>query len=294
MLRCCLIVFVALGCASPPAEPAPLAPSSAAPTSQAQPSCEAPNLVCVGDVGITEAALKARLDELDPLMRRQTIASRNGSLSLFVNEALLVQEAKRRGLHMRPAISGQLARYEARVLTRALMEELTTEAMSDKALRAHHQRHADWYRDTGLQTILHARFKETKTGKGLPQKLVLGVEAALKKRTSLPELQRRFPEVAFELLEPGTALEPAVANRAKFLGRGENSERFWVGDEMRIIQIAKLKLGPVSSFEDARARIETELRPSRFAKAYKGIVQRLKSEIPVVRNQALIGAMQLR
>jgi hypothetical protein len=299
VLRLCLVVLIALGCASPPAEPDAATPPPAEPDAAPPPvakTCEAPQLVCVGSLGITETALKARLDELDPLIRRHTIASRGGALSLFINEALLVQEAKRLGLHARPDVAGKLARYEARVLTRALMETLTAEAIPpDAALRKYYDRHLDRYRGPGLPTVLQARLAQIKSG-GVPQELSRGVSAAFKARKSLPALRAQFPEVTFDLFEPGSgrALESAVSNRVEFLQNGEISDRFWVEDEMRIIKVVAIKPGPALPFDTVRAQVEADTRPTRFQRTYRKTVARLKSETPVVRNSALINAMRLR
>lgn len=207
----------------------------------------------------------------------------------MVDRQLLLNEARRQGIHREPDVREQLRRFEEQLLVRTLMDRTMSEAIGDEALRAYYREHQDDFRvreavkvarvlvrlapEASEREIRAARRRLRVIARALRSGKRL---AALDDRGDGPE-RDRGGDIGW--VERGGGAAPALVTAAFALtAPGEVSDVIRVPEGLAIVQLLERRPARLRGFEEVREALRARFGPAHHRKAYDELLARLRAE----------------
>ena len=254
-------------------------------------------LVRVAGQAITEAMVKARIDQL-PEAARSTYSTPEGRQKLLerlVEERVWLTIAQRNGVADRPKVKEQLEQQRRELLIRTYLNEAmaANPAPSDSEAKVYYEAHQSDFKIPATVTVRHVQSATEAEAKRVKGRAKGNQDfEKLAQKYSTDSLTRAsggsIGTVTHDGVFSSIGAQPALAESAFALGAGKIGGPYKTSHGWSVIKVDAARPESVNPFEQMRPMIQRQLSSQRAQDYYKGLLDKARKDIGVVPDSAAI------
>lgn len=192
------------------------------------------------------------------------------ALDAIVARTLLAEGAREKGLDRQPDVAARLAEARREILASALIDRVTADALSEKALRARYETEKDKLTAKQVhveQLIVRLAPAATEREKAVAHAKVDAAYARLKTGAAFADVVKEVSDDPISAAHGGDVgpilegqVDPAFFNAVAALKKGELSKPFETRFGLHLAQALEDPQNVVPAFEQVRGRLAAEAR----------------------------------
>lgn len=221
---------------------------------------------------------------------RQHAVSPEKALDVLVQRALFAEGARRAELEKTPEVAARLAQARREILANALLDRATSDAVSEKALRARYEKEKDALAVKQIhvaQLVVRLQPGATEPEKLAARTRINALYARLKSGADFSEIAKEASEDPVSAARGGDLgilregqTDPRFFAQVAALKKGQLAEPFQTRFGWHLAQALEAPKQVVPAFEQVRGRLAAEAR----GEAQEALSKKLAGEISVSRH----------
>ncbi len=225
-------------------------------------------------------------------MRSPRPEIREGMVEQWIANELLLQEAKRRGIHKSPDLMEKLEEVKERMITQTLIqEEMTKAEVSDEEVAEYFERYRSRFSIPEMIRIKHILVKTEEEAKEIRERLNKGeeFEELAREKSTDTRTKERGGDLGFiDRRRHQRRFGPSFINAAFSLEKGEVSEPIRSPLGYHLIKLEEKREAGQQTLDQVRERVERGALSEKKMKTRQEFIESLRNKAQIEKNLELL------